>query len=487
MSNLGTKIRQGTAWVFAGKFSTEMLNFAVSIVLARLLMPEHFGLVTTVGILTGLAGYFSGAGMGQALVRAKQVEQRHFDVMFTMQFSISTAIYLFFVLVSDPFAEFFGDPIYQSLLLVSGLSFFIRPFASLPGARLHREMRFRAMTLIGLATLTASSTASITLAWLGYGPWSLVIGGLVGATLNALMLNIRVRHRYGLAWDRKIAHEIGGYGAKVATNSLIEHFRGQSLMLILSKLNGPADVGLYKRASSLANMPMHIVGTAPYQAVFRALAAEQDNLDKSRYIYYRTITLVTTYTYPLFILAWWLAEPGIHFIYGEKWLASAEPLAVLALGGFFKCIGNPSGAVIEARNRMSAEIKLNIVAWLLLIAGAFYGLQWGLVGLAWASFAMAIFFNTSLMLIAGHELKGSVQSLVAAIRPAMLLSGLMLTAMWIADALFPSTYARHSPGLYAMLMSLVGGGTYAAGFLFLPMESLKTESAKWRSKLRLGR
>jgi teichuronic acid exporter len=483
--NLGNKIRSGTQWTLAGSLINEIVHFAVSIVLARLLLPEDFGLVATVGVLTGLAGYFAGAGTGQALVRAKHVEQRHFNVVFTLQLLISSGIYLTFVVLAPFFAAFFEQAIYQALLLVSGLNFFLRPFANIPNSRLQREMRFRPIVLINAITLVASSAVSIGMALTGNGVWSLVIGGLSGALLRAILLNLHARQGYALVWDSDIIREMGGYGVKVATNSLIEHFRGQSLILILSKLTGPADVGLYNRASSLAAMPMRLVGTSPYQAVFRALAAEQDNLDKSRYIYYRTITLVAVYTLPLYVLAWWLAEPGIRFIYGDKWLASAEPLAILATTGLFRCIGNPSGAVIEARNRISAEIKLNIIAWLILIAGVVYGLQWGLIGVAWASVITSAFFNTGLAIVAERELKGAPVALARAISPALLLSTLLLATIWAADTFFLSRYTQNSPGLYALFITAIGGTAYVAAFLLLPIASLRTESTKWRNKLGL--
>ena len=483
---LGKKIRSGTKWTLTGSVAGEVLGFAIGILLARLLLPKDFGMVATVGIVTGIAGYFTGAGTGQALVRAKEIDQQHFNVVFTLQLAIACVIYLIFLIIAPLFASYFGEPMYKSLLLVSGLNFFIRPFVSLPSARLQREMQFRSPIIIGLTTTVIGSTLSIVLALLGYGPWSLIFSGLSGSLINAFLLSLSVRQKYALAWDRAIAKDLGGYGIKVVANNLLEYYRGQFLLLILSKLRGPGDVGLYNRASSLAQVPMRIVGSSPYQAVFRALASEQDNLDKSRYIYYRTITLVTTYTLPLYVMAWWLAEPGIRFIYGERWLGSAEPLAILALTGLFRCIGNPSGAVIEARNRMSTETKLNVAAWVILVPGAIYGLKWGLVGVAWAAAGTLIFFCSSLAIVAGRELKGTFGALVKALWPSLVLNALLFAVLWVTDAFFLGADAQSSPGLYSMLMACIGGAVYVAAFLFLPIESLKTESAKWRIKLRLS-
>lgn len=485
VSDLGTKIRRGTIWTFAGKFSTEILNFMVGIALARILLPEHFGLVTTVGIVTGLAGYFSGAGTGQALVRAKHVDQRHTNVVFTLQMGIGTGIYLLFVLIAPYFATFFGQPIYQSLLLVSGLNFFMRPFTNLPSALLQREMRFRPLTVVSVINIFITSTVSIALALLDYGAWSLIYGGLVGGMTNALMLNLHLRQKYSFGWNKKIAAELSGYGARVAINSLLEHFRGQSLLFVLSKLNGPADVGLYNRASSLAALPFRLIGSAPYQVILRALAVEQDNLDKSRYIYFHTVTLVTTYTLPLYVLTWWLAEPGILFIYGTKWLAAAAPLSILAISGLFSCLSNPSGAVVEARNRIAAEIKLNIFTWTLLMAGMFYGLQWGLSGLAWVVVITRILFTAGITSVAIHELQGSLRMLLEAIAPALILNALLLATLNILDLLFTGSYEHSHPGFYATSVAAIGGVCYATAFLLLPFKKLESEATRWRNRLTL--
>jgi hypothetical protein len=115
-----------------------------------------------------------------------------------------------------------------------------------------------------------------------------------------------------------------------------------------------------------------------------------------------------------------------------------------------------------------------------------YGLQWGLIGVAWASVVTTTFFTTSLAIVAGRELRGSPVALARAISPALLLNTLLLATIWLADTFVLSRYTHNSPGLYALLVTGIGGITYVAAFLFLPIESLRTESAKWRRKLLLN-
>lgn len=157
-------LRRGAAWMFAGRSVSQALTFAFGVVLARLLAPADFGLLLTIQIYTGVAGLVSGGGMGQALVRAKSVGKADYDIVFTLQLAIGCAIYAAFFFVAPLLARWYDTPLYTDLIRVSALNFLFRPLINLPTNILFREQRYRAMTVIGLVTLVATSAASIGLA-----------------------------------------------------------------------------------------------------------------------------------------------------------------------------------------------------------------------------------------------------------------------------------------------------------------------------------
>src|ERR1051325_11265318 len=178
---LGTSLRRGVVWLFIGSTSSQVLTFMFGIVLARLLTPHVFGMLVVIQIYTGFVGLAAGGGMGQALVRAKDVDRSHYDAVFTIQFAVGLMIYVGFFLIAPFFASWQGDSLYQDLLRVAALSFPLRPFANLPNSILRRQLRFKEIAVANVATLVLSSIASITLAVLGYGIWSLICGGLIGS------------------------------------------------------------------------------------------------------------------------------------------------------------------------------------------------------------------------------------------------------------------------------------------------------------------
>ena len=127
--NLGNTIRAGAKWSLFERINGQVLQFVFGIALARLLLPTDFGVVVTIQIFTGLAFMISGGGMGQSLIQAKEVSEKDFQVVFTLQLLIGVAIYLLFFSIAPWFAVWFDNLLYRDLLRVSAISFLIRPFA----------------------------------------------------------------------------------------------------------------------------------------------------------------------------------------------------------------------------------------------------------------------------------------------------------------------------------------------------------------------
>jgi O-antigen/teichoic acid export membrane protein len=110
--SLGNRIRHGAAWLFVGNSGKQVLGFLFGVVLARLLAPEDFGILLTIQVFTGIAGFVAGGGMGQALVRAKEASQQDYDIVFTLQLGIGCLIYAGFFIAAPWFAKWYGTPLY---------------------------------------------------------------------------------------------------------------------------------------------------------------------------------------------------------------------------------------------------------------------------------------------------------------------------------------------------------------------------------------
>ena len=203
--------------------------------------------------------------------------------------------------------------------------------------------------------------------------------------LNVFLLFLAGRQKPVIRFDRNISLDLGVYGVKVSGGNILSYLNKQISNLMLSKFLGASQVGLFNKASSLKAIPESVLLGSAYQTIFRALSTVQDDKNQSQYIFYRSVSLLAVYSWPIFMGMWWLAEPLISILYGQKWLPAADPLRVLSLAGFISCIGYQSGAVIAAQNRIGRELIIMLEKMLFLVIGCYIGMGWGLVGVAWAT------------------------------------------------------------------------------------------------------
>lgn len=474
--------RHGVAWAFAGRTSDQLLSFVFGVVLARMLAPEDFGLLLTIQVFTGLAGFVAGGGMGQALVQAKSTTQEDYDVVFTLQLGIGCLIYALFFLLAPWLANWYKQPIYVDLLRLSALSFIFRPLVNIPSSAIYRAMRYKALTGVNVLTLMASSATSIGLASLGHGVWSLVWGGIVGSIVQCLALMRLSGWRPGLSLDLARARDLARYGALVAGNDLLDYLRSRINIFLLSQTLGPQSVGLYNKGDSLARMPLMFVSGSVYQVLFREMAAEQDNLDRCRYLFLRSIVLVSVYGTPFYIGLLFLADPLVRGVYGSHWAAAAGPISILALAWPLWLLTNLSGAVAAAHSRLGPELQIN--AGMLVVTAGFVwlALPYGINGVAWSMVGAAACICALMLHLALRTLKASVLDVVRALLPAMGLNAALAAAMAGASYLLPAAFLKHDL-LHVAAVAGLGGVTYAALFLSVRISALTAEQARWRRLL----
>lgn len=484
MKKGGQSIRGGATWLFVGNTGQQALAFLFGVVLARLLLPEDFGVLLSIQVFTGLAGFVAGGGMGQALVRSKTASEQDYAIVFTLQLMIGSVIYAMFFALAPWFAKWYQTPIYTDLLRVSALSFLLRPFVNMPSNMLHRAMRFKETAISGIASLVTGNGVSIVMAYLGYGVWSLIWGGLAGSVVGALVLTFAAKWRPRLSSQFRRGREIARYGFLVSLNDISYYIRSQVSIFILSRTLGPASVGLYNKGESLARMPHRFITGSVYPVLFRALAKEQEDLKESRRLYFLSIALVAVFATPLYVGLLWLAEPLMRSVYGLKWLDAAGPLSILAAAWPFWLVGNLSGNVLGARNWLTQELAVQLSTLIVTALAILAALPRGIDGVAWAIVGSTAFAATYQYWLITKCLQTRLSELARALVPAAVLNALLAATLCITDLALPPTVASHDVA-YLFAMGLAGAAVYVPGFLFLPLRGLENEQNRWKDKLRL--
>jgi O-antigen/teichoic acid export membrane protein len=477
--NLGQTIRHGVKWTFVGNTGSHALQFLFGIAMARLLVPADFGAIVTIQAFTGFVGMIAAGGLGQSLIRAKDASADEFNAVFTLQLLIGALIYTAFYLLAPLVGHYFGNPLYTDLLRVTAISFVIRPFASIRFAWLNRAMLFDKRAIIELTVALLTGIAAVTMAWSGMGVWSLVFSGLVGAFVTNVLLSFIAPLHLRLRWEMETVRKHSRFGVKITLAELISYIRVQAVYLMVSKHSGPMELGLLTRAENLARLPNRSITPATGPVVFRAMSKVQGDLDQTKYLFYRTITLLSVYISPLLVGLLWVAEPLVHVLYGPKWMQAVVPVQIMAIAGFFLPIGRPASLVLQAQNRIDREMFAQAGVLVFAVVTCAFTLRWGIEGVAWVIVASHILTVGWLYALAQKILRSRWADLMRALRPAIILNGLLAIALALVHVMMAGQKTA-APVAYLVGMAAAGALVYMSCFLWLPISGIESESARWR-------
>lgn len=480
--NLGDRIRDGVKWLLLGTIGNRLLEFIFGIILARLLVPADFGMVITLQLFTGVVGIIASGGMGLSLVRTKQVDENDFNTVFTLQLAMGVAVYLGFFLLAPAVGRFFDDPRYVDLLRVSALVLIIRPLALMRNAWLTREMAFKKRTTVMVVTSLTTGASGSLMALAGMGAWALVLSGLLAALVRNLLLARITPLQLRLHLDNAIIRRHAAFGFKVTALELLGDFKKRLEVLLLTKIAGPAFLGLYNKAHSLSQLPANILIPPVGQPLFRAMSKIQNDLDQTKYLFFKVVTVLAAFVFPFFTLLWWIAEPFVLFVYGEKWLPSAAPLEILVLAGFFFTLEIPCGVLLTAQNRMTPQIFGQILNLIGIGLACTVGLQWGLIGVAWGITATNLVATGYALFWVFQTISASTTDYIRAVQPGISMNIALFVVLLMVDSII-SWLGITSELAYLVIMSVVGGSTYLVMLLYLPFESLQNESSMIKARL----
>lgn len=482
--SLGEALRRNTLWVLGGEIGARVAQFGFGVILARLLLPEDFGLVVTVQLLTGILGFVAAHGVNDALVRARAVGRRDVDTIFTLQLGVCAGLVTGLNIIAPYFSQFFNDARLESLLRLASLTFLLRPLIGVPSALLQRATRFKELSVLILVDVLLSGLFSVLYVILGYAAWGLIMGGLTGTLIRTLAAVALAKWRPALDLDMEAARRLGAFGLKISINEIIQYARTQTANAVVSRSLGVAKVGLYNKADSLAEMPFEIIGGSAYQTLFRTLASIQDRMEESRRLFLGATVTVAFYALPIYLGLVWVAEPLIVTVYGKQWAGAALALAILSLAGPFRALSTLSRAVVAAHNRLGHEIFIQLETWGLLIVGVVVGLRWGLVGVALGVLPAFVHNAIRMYALADSVLEIGWQTLWRALLPVLGLNALLLCALAATHWLLAESELGASRPIYLVAMVTSGALVYGGVFLLRPPSGLRGESQRWHGYIR---
>jgi O-antigen/teichoic acid export membrane protein len=388
-ANLGKRSARGGVVTLAGQAVNFILQMGSTMVLARLLAPSDFGLIVMVTAITGFVANFQDMGLSVATVQRVRVTHRQASTLFWINVAVSLVLVGLVALLGPLLAKFYGEPRLTTITLALSSVFLLGGIAAQHIGLLRRQMRFDALAAINMASLAVGIATAIVLAWWGAGYWALVAMTIAQTSSVTAMSVTLSGWRPGLPRRGTGVRSMLLFGANFTGFNVLNYIGRHADKLLIGWYWGAGPTGLYSRAYGLLLLPLTQINDPLTGVAMPVLSRLQDEPERYRRYYYRSLSLLSYLTAPLVVLMGVLAEDLILFFLGPQWTEAAAVFMFLAVAALFQPILYTAGWVWTSLGRTK-----ELLHWSMLTAPAFVGsfavgLPWGPKGVA-LSYAVCV-------------------------------------------------------------------------------------------------
>lgn len=383
--SLKSKTIKGTIWSAVDNLTQYGVTFIVSIVLARLLNPDDYGLIGIITIFTTVCTAIINGGFSNALVRKKEPTENDYSTAFIVNLGLSILLYSIVFTCSPLIARFFGKEELVSLTRVSSLIMIAGAFGIVQQTRLTKRIDFKTQTKITLIASITSGTIGIVMAALGFGVWALVAQGLSAQILKTIFLWIFNHWTPSMRFNKNSFNELFGFGWKMMVAGVLDSLWTQLYQVVVGKFYSPATLGQYTRAKQFSQMFSSNLTTVIQRVTYPVLSDIQDEKERMVSAYRRIIKTTMFITFALMFTLGAVAEPLLYCLIGEKWHEAATYLPLICLVGAFYPLHAINLNMLQVQGRSDLFLGLEIIKKIIGLAPLFVGAFVGIFPMLYAT------------------------------------------------------------------------------------------------------
>lgn len=393
----------GIKWTFVQQLSVQIINFAVQIILARLLMPEMFGLVAMVVVFISIGQALMDGGMTSSIIRTKNPDQLDYSTVFITNIIMSLGVYGVIFIAAPYIALFYNQEILTNIIRILSLTFVIRALVAVHMAKLTKEMNFKLQMKLQIPSTVMAGIVGISMAYQGYGVWSLVWLNLIQAISFTVQTLVFMKWRPSLIFNFERFKYHFNFGYKLTLASLIDVIFNDAYRIVIGKLYSPAAVGFFHQAETLRLFPVQQISTVVGKVTYPLFAKMNDD-DALKFAYKITMKLVLVLIVPLMLGLILMAEEGFRFLFGEKWLPAVPYFQILALASIVRPLSLYNLNILKVKGRSDIFLRIEILKKFIGIVLLIIGLNFQVIGLvisltvfSYISFIINMYFSGSLI------------------------------------------------------------------------------------------
>ena len=395
--SLRRKTFSGLIWTVVDTFVLKGMSFLSTVVLARWLGPEEFGLIGMIAVFVALGSTIMDSGMSASLIRMKDPQERDFSTVFLLNLSLSGFFYLLIFFLAPYIADFYNQPILKGLVRVYALSFIIGALSAVQLAILNSQMQFKRIMKQNMPGAIIGVILGVTLGYFEFGVWSIVFMYLTTQVIQSLVLWICSDWTPSFSFSKSSAKYHFGFGYKLMLSGILNTVFLNIYNIIIGRFYSVRELGYFERSKAFNDYPVNILTTVMTKVTYPLLSSIQSEKERISSVYRQIMRMAFFVTCPLMFGAAAIAYPLFELVLGNEWLAAVPYFQILCLSSIFYPIHAFNLNVFKVYGRSELFLKLEIVKKGLVIAGLLIGFQFGIKGLVWSSVIcnyIALLINT---------------------------------------------------------------------------------------------
>jgi PST family polysaccharide transporter len=380
--SLKTKVINGLTWSFTSQIGAVGSQFIITIILARLLAPSDFGILSMTTVFTGFVSIFSNMGIGGALIQKQDTDERHLSSAFWLNIIAGIVLTILMMAASPFIAWFYNKPQLEPIIMVMSLNYFLASFTIVQQTILAKNMDFKRLAARDIIAVITGGLVGIILAYYGFGVWSLVYQSITYTLMNVILLWTVSPWRPKFIFSKKAILDIFNFSANLTGFSIANYFSRNVDYLLIGKYLGAEALGYYTLAYKLMLVPLQNVSWVTNKVMFPAFSNIQNNLKKLSEVYLKMVKAVSLITFPMMFVLFAASQEFITVIFGPKWESAVVIVRILCLCGALQSIGSLSSTIYQSLNETQIQFRLQLVATLIVTVAVIAGLNFGIKGVA---------------------------------------------------------------------------------------------------------
>ena len=365
--NLKKKTLSGLIWQYAEKCGAQVVNFVVSVILARLLTPADYGLIGLITVFISIALVFARSGMGQALVQKKDANDEDFSTVFYFSLAVSVVLYFVLFFTAPIISGFYHEPKLIPVIRVLGITIIIGAVYSVQQARVQRDMNFNKFFFATLIGTLISAGIGIAMAYMGLGIWALVVYFFAQVAMSSIAMLFVLRWFPHCRFSMDSAKRLYGFGIKMLAASIITTLYNDIRPLIIGKKFSTASLGYYERGQRFSSTISLNLDAAVQSVMFPVLARAQDDKAQFSAILSRTRQLGAFIIFPTMFGMAAVAEPMVRVLLTEEWLPGVIFVQLLCLAEAQVPITTSNLLAVKSLGRSDVYAKQEVLRRVLML------------------------------------------------------------------------------------------------------------------------